>query len=675
MRENDFNVVPLTCFSGEGMCSCNPATPPPVRNDDLTDDALVQIFNIIAMEFGPSAHSSWPKAAGRLFAWFRRTIPLVCKRWNNLLGSKFTWSSVLISMEAEMPRRRKADVGGFATASHGVAGQQHCFGSSPTAAVPGSSPPTTCSYMLLARSSLTALPKLRSKAVMQWAEVRGHSIQHLMLDLGGSGSHDFDGSRALDTLLRAANRGLRGLRTLRLVWPEGAGGQDSYEVLGRLRGLAELDVNGLQQGFLGGTLPYLSGLTGLTRLSFTPKTFQFPVSVPTLPTNLVVLHLSNIWVRRLPPVASSAPRLSELRLVGCHLVDGLLGALEGATALEELRLDGSRLTDSREEAKAWENAGESFWPSCPGLRRLGLADCGLRALPAPVIRAFPALAHLDLSNNPSLGGAVGAPDAAALAAASACLPPDLSQLTGLRDVRLAKCGLTVVPAALLAITSLTSLDLHHNSLSALPLAPESPSTSPSGPSSCSTGPYTLQSSPRRLSSSVPLCGTQGTNGSVTPGVARSLPSRGAKPLGNGVGGAHPGVLGVGGAEGGAAANGAAGGTGYGGADGGRGGGGGGAGSFSLFSERLQVLNIAMNRFTMWPQGLLSCAQLRELVVGELLVARAAEGDIERYLGVLPRLQRFAVCGDSFEPSAVRNLMALQRAVADKRGLRVDVTGF
>ncbi|GIL66727.1 hypothetical protein Vafri_20209, partial [Volvox africanus] len=244
----------------------------------------------------------------------------------------------------------------------------------------------------------------------------------------------------------------------------------------------------------------------------------------------MVLHMSNIWVRRLPPIPSSAPRLSELRLVCCHLVEGLLGALEDAAALEELRLDGSRLTDAREEAKAWENADASSWPSCPGLRRLGLADCGLRALPAPLIRAFPNIALLDLSNNPSLGGAVGAPDVAALAAAAACLPPELSQLTGLRDVRLAKCGLTVVPAALLTITSLTSLDLHQNSLSALPLAPGSPRPSPSGPSSCSTGPYAQQTSPsRRLSSSsAPLCGAPGTSGSGTPGVARSPPSPAAR---------------------------------------------------------------------------------------------------------------------------------------------------
>ncbi|GIL87703.1 hypothetical protein Vretimale_14651 [Volvox reticuliferus] len=278
---------------------------------------------------------------------------------------------------------------------------------------------------------------------------------------------------------------------------------------------------------------------------------------------------------------------------------------------------------------------------------------------------------LDLSNNPSFGGAVVVPDAASLAAASTCLPMELSQLTGLRDLRLAKCGLTVVPAAILAVSSLTSLDLHHNSLSALPLAPGPPiAPSTAGSLPCSTGPYAVQCSPRKLStSSGPVFWPPGTSGSGTwvngsgmTAVARSPPSPGVWSPVNGWGGAHSGVRG-------APGDAAAGGTGYG------GGGGGGGTTFALFAERLQVLNIAMNRFSMWPQGLFSCTQLRELVVGELLVARAAEGDMERCLGALPRLQRLAVCGESFEPRAVRNLMALQLAAAVKRGaLRVDVTG-
>ncbi|GLC48868.1 hypothetical protein PLESTB_000157200 [Pleodorina starrii] len=563
------------------------------------------------------------------------------------IGGKFHWSSVVVSVEAEMPRRRRPDTSSIAGGSHGVTGQGQaaCFGSSP-GALPGSSPSGLSSaLMLFSRTSLSALPKLRSKAVVSWVEARASVKQNLLLDLGST-SHDFDGTRALETLLRAANRGSRGLRTLRLIWPDGAGGQDSYEMLGRLRGLEELHVNGLQQGFLGGTMPYLSGLSGLTRLSFTPKTFQFPVSVPSLPSNLRVLHLSNLWVSRLPLVSSAAPHLRELHLLQCHLMDGLLAALEGAPSLEELRMDGSRLTGPREETLAWE-AASCPWPACPALRKLALADCALRALPAGVLRAFPGLELLDLSNNQDLGGAVGVPNAAA---AAACLPPELTQLGSLTEVRLAKCGLTAVPAALLNVPSLTALDLYHNSLSSLPLAP-----APAAP------PPPLGSPAKAMQPTLAQAGAgPGPSSAVTgagAGQALRLPQ---SPV-NGVWAAAAAAAAVPARRSTAAAV--------------PGGGGGGGGGFALFAERLVKLNIGMNRFTVWPQGLMACTSLRELVVGELLVARAPEGELERCAAALPGLTRLEVRGDSFEPRAVRNLMALQRAAAARGGRpRVEVTG-
>ncbi|EFJ49073.1 hypothetical protein VOLCADRAFT_90329 [Volvox carteri f. nagariensis] len=624
------------------MCSCSSADgDDSFARADLTDDLLMHVFQLLAMAFGPDAQAACPQAAGRHFAWFRRTLPIVCKRWNALFGAggKFPWNSVVISVDAEMPRRRRHDAGSSLPASHGVA---------------GSSPPTTGSSLLLSfgRTSLSALPKLRSKVVVQWTESHGGAMQHLMLDLGSAPSHDFEGSRALDALLRAANRGARGLRTLRLIWPDEPSVEPGMSVrtsvtaytatsvpntirgafylcvcvylqqlhsrwrarlvrdvrstAGSLRITCRRITTGKRagagergKGFLAGTLPYLSGLTCLTRLSFTPKTFQFPVTVPALPMNLRALHLSNLWISRLPTVSTAAPQLTELRLVQCHLVEGLLASLDSCSSLRELRLDGSRLTDSRGDSKPWEAAVPAVaaggggggggsaggWPFCPALRVLGLAECGLRVLPAAVLRAFPGLEVLDLSNNQSLGGAVGAPDAAARTAAAAdCLPLELSQLTCLREVRLAKCGLTVVPAALLAVPSITSLDLYHNSLSALPLAPPWPSL--------------LQQMQKEE-------------------VQQQLQQQ------EGV------------------------------------------------SER----------------GLMNCSRLRELVVGELLVARAGVGELEKTFcrgggggggggsfPQLPHLQVLEVRGDSFEPQAVRNLLGLQRAAVTAGRPRVVVSG-
>ncbi|KXZ42144.1 hypothetical protein GPECTOR_196g336 [Gonium pectorale] len=482
---------------------------------------------------------------------------------------------------------------------------------------------------MFARPSLGPLATLRGSSVVAWADARAGPVQHLLLDFG-SASHDFSG-HALESLLRAANRGPRGLRTLRLMGA--AVGQDSYEMLARLKGLAELHVSGLPQGFLAGTLPFLASLSSLTRLSFTPEAFQFAVAVPALPINLQSLTLSQLWLSKLPSLASSAPRLRELELLRCYLVDGALTALNGLAALTRLRLDGSSLTTHTGGRMGWEAGAQ--WPApgaCPGLLELTLAGCSLRELPAAaLVRFAPDLQLLDLSGNPDLGGASTVPDAAAGAASVACLPHELSQLTSLSEVRLAGCGLTALPTALLRCPALTALDLSSNSLSALP----------------------LPLVPLRPNPATAYLASRPAAALVRPGSAAAMAlAAGAR------------------AAQGAAAT---------------------PGLEAAFAEQLVRLNIATNRFTLWPQartrprapprtdpgtqGLTACRNLRELVLGAPLLARAAEGDLERCVAALPGLARLEVRGVNFEPRAVRSLLAVQRLAGARGRPVVDVQGL
>jgi hypothetical protein len=229
--------ISLVTREPSGVSSfCGPSS----SRDDLTDDILIHILQLLAADFNPEIQKAWPQAAGRQFAWFRRSLPLVCKRWNSILslGGKFSWSSLVVSAESEMPRRRRPDIASSAHSGGGcamAAGSPTCFAgavAAGTAALPGSSPPTISPGLLFTRPCLGALPKLRSRAVVRWAEERSGGLQHLLLDLAAA-SHDFDGSRPLEALLRAANRGPRGLLTLRLIWPDGESGRQSGGRWGR----------------------------------------------------------------------------------------------------------------------------------------------------------------------------------------------------------------------------------------------------------------------------------------------------------------------------------------------------------------------------------------------------------------------------------------------------------
>lgn len=147
--------------------------------------------------------------------------------------------------------------------------------------------------------------------------------------------------------------------------------QEAYESLSTLKSLLHLHVEGLPQDFLHLTMPYLSMLPALTSLRFKPDlaSFPYPAKIGTLPTSLVKLELSNLWVEALPhPFAppaparaqgqgqvqlqqhssglpsssggaggagagggggSDAPRLSLVTLNGCHVSAGALVALAG----------------------------------------------------------------------------------------------------------------------------------------------------------------------------------------------------------------------------------------------------------------------------------------------------------------------------------------------------------
>ena len=262
-------------------------------------------------------------------------------------------------------------------------------------------------------------------------------------------------------------------------------------------------------------------------------------------------------------------------------------------------------------------------------------------------------------------------------------------------MRLAGCGLTAVPAALLRIPTLTALDLSANSLSYLPLPPPPPPPPTHGlvpagsqlAASWANGTAASHShshsrasaaSPTRLQPQPGGGGGGGGGWGVAPVAAPAPPAHGGP---GGSSALTPSSAAA------AAAVAAAGGP-----------------LAAAFAGGLVRLNIATNRFTAWPAGLAGCTALRELVLGAPLVARAADtGELERcVVALMPRhrpkataaaaaqagskepqttagdgppppgaaggcLERLEVRGASFEPRAVRALLAVQRLAAAAGG--------
>lgn len=170
-------------------------------------------------------------------------------------------------------------------------------------------------------------------------------------------------------------------------------------------------MSGLPPDFLSSTLPYLSPLAHLTRLTFTPEPEPYPARISSLPRALRVLHLSKLWLRDFPPagLAASVPGLQEAALSGCGVSQAAASALLAAPALTRLSFDRCTLLSPDGlnvslQQLAWEPSGASR------LRALALTACpGLLALPAAVPAAFPGLTSLDLSGNTDLGSGGGSP--------------------------------------------------------------------------------------------------------------------------------------------------------------------------------------------------------------------------------------------------------------------------
>jgi hypothetical protein len=134
----------------------------------LTDDVLVTIFRIIessSHRIIEADQAGTVVTASRQFCLFRRNLSAVSRRFRALLKDKYPWSTIFVSVAAELETRRQ-DASKKQSAS----------------AFPGSSPSATPpSY---GRPSLRAQPgTLRSSAVVAWLEARPSGVRNLVLDL------------------------------------------------------------------------------------------------------------------------------------------------------------------------------------------------------------------------------------------------------------------------------------------------------------------------------------------------------------------------------------------------------------------------------------------------------------------------------------------------------------
>lgn len=282
------------------------------------------------------------------------------------------------------------------------------------------------------------------------------------------------------------------------------------------------------------------------------------------------------------------------------------------------------------------------------------------------------------------------------------LPAGLAScLQGLVEVRLAGCGLTTLPAALLPLPGLQLLDVSFNSLSALPL-PAPPPLLPAArgaadpmaqPLACSSP---LQGAAAALELELELARRPAVAGSVP--VAVPVPVAVAVPMPMPTSPASSAAAGQG--------SGSGSGSGSSTSPSSSSGSSGSAGlraavtspgrwlgavrepdaahhrrpagpPAAAWAGTLLSLNIASNRFSSLPPGLAACSRLRELVLGSPLLGRLGEGELARCCSTLPALRRLEVRGGSYEPRAVQQLLALQlrAAAAGRGGLQVQVAPF
>eukprot|EP00741_Cyanophora_paradoxa_P014636 tig00020816_g14116.t1 len=143
-----------------------------------------------------------------------------------------------------------------------------------------------------------------------------------------------------------------------------------------------------------------------------------------------------------PPDLPRLPSLRVLRLLSSSMRVPPSG-LNALPLLEELGLGGSR----------FRLPGGALPPLPPSLRFLNLPSCGLKTLPDDLPKLLPRLESLCVPDNPIRS----------LPASLAAVP-----LTRLDLAHLCECGLDAVPPPVLALPSLTYLNLSQNVIEHLP---------------------------------------------------------------------------------------------------------------------------------------------------------------------------------------------------------------
>lgn len=201
--------------------------------ESLTDDLLLTVFEQLIEESAQPPCNLYSANTCKSFIWLRKTLPLVCKRWNRVLAQPSQlWRTVHICVDKEVSYERP----GIARKST----EQHPNGS--VSAPLGSSPSSYGGYMdrglatTFAKKSLS-LAVLHSESVLAWISHRKTKCEVLFLNLSNI-NHNFN-QRSFDRLVALLKSNLK---VLHLVDSPSVGHQDSYESLSTLKCLEVIHV-------------------------------------------------------------------------------------------------------------------------------------------------------------------------------------------------------------------------------------------------------------------------------------------------------------------------------------------------------------------------------------------------------------------------------------------------
>lgn len=432
----------------------------------LPDDVVVRVLSALADAF------RWPRCnrtkahkdnAPREFVWFRRSIPLVSRRFCHLCRQNpQLWDTVHISVEHEVrlgappPPKRPPESpsaaptsatrppSSSAAAAAAISAAAALFGTSPSKGpssfLAGSSPPLTAGWSLSALSSASTSPmppssptahhrvrllpsrpaaRLRANAVIAWCAAHGRSPAHLLLDVS-SPSHDLDSPANLRALLAAVHR------SLTLLQLEGLPAADALmlEAVGWLKGLQGLTIGASSRGAIEAVLPYLAYLPNLVDLRLdadrrSPLCLSHGLAseLPRQLRSLAVSHAEavasgSLFAAVMPSFAAQCGQLTQLELRHCDLGLPQSGRLlHGLHQLRSLNLEACRNLPP----SFWEDAGE-----LPRLTELAIrgsaggccvphaaGGVSLPRLPQQ-IGALVSLRRLCLSHNSDLGAVAAA---------------------------------------------------------------------------------------------------------------------------------------------------------------------------------------------------------------------------------------------------------------------------